>query len=112
MEDVPKVGTPLFLVKASLPVLDSFGFESDLRLFTQGQAFCLQWFDHWAVMPGDPIDKDIHLVPLQPSPSNALARECMVKTRRRKGMSEDISIGKYFDDPLLLELAQQDMNGE
>eukprot|EP00188_Purpureofilum_apyrenoidigerum_P003328 Plantae.Rhodophyta-Purpureofilum_apyrenoidigerum.ctg34589.p1 GENE.Plantae.Rhodophyta-Purpureofilum_apyrenoidigerum.ctg34589~~Plantae.Rhodophyta-Purpureofilum_apyrenoidigerum.ctg34589.p1 ORF type:complete len:417 (-),score=69.35 Plantae.Rhodophyta-Purpureofilum_apyrenoidigerum.ctg34589:100-1224(-) len=112
LEDAPKVGTPLFVVKATLPVLDSFGFESDLRLFTQGQAFCLQWFDHWAMMPGDPLDKDVVLVPLQPSPQNALARECMVKTRRRKGMSEDVSIGKYFDDPVLLELAQQGIHGE
>ncbi|KAJ8909007.1 hypothetical protein NDN08_005706 [Rhodosorus marinus] len=109
-QDAPVVGTPTFLIKATIPVLDSFGFESDLRLFTQGQAFCLQWFNHWSMMPGDPLDKDIHLVPLQPSPQNALARECMVKTRRRKGMSEDVSIGKYFDDPLLLELAQQDIN--
>jgi len=34
----------------------------------------------------------------------------MVKTRRRKGMSEDIGIGKYFDDDsLLLELVEQDL---
>lgn len=38
----------------------------------------------------------------------ALAREFMVKTRRRKGMSEDVSINKFFDDPMLLELAAQD----
>lgn len=38
----------------------------------------------------------------------ALAREFMVKTRRRKGMSDDVSINKFFDDPMLLELAKQD----
>lgn len=32
----------------------------------------------------------------------------MVKTRRRKGMSDDVSINKFFDDPMLLALAQQD----
>lgn len=32
----------------------------------------------------------------------------MVKTRRRKGLSDDVSINKYFDDPMLLELAKQD----
>lgn len=32
----------------------------------------------------------------------------MVKTRRRKGMSDDVSVNKYFDDPMLLELAKQD----
>ena len=45
--DVAKPGTPIFLVKAFLPVLESFGFETDLRYHTQGQAFCLSVFDHW-----------------------------------------------------------------
>lgn len=47
--DVPKPGTPIFIVKAFLPVLESFGFETDLRYHTQGQAFCLSVFDHWQV---------------------------------------------------------------
>ena len=33
--DVPKPGTPIFLVKAFLPVIESFGFETDLRYHTQ-----------------------------------------------------------------------------
>ncbi len=33
----------------------------------------------------------------------------MIKTRRRKGLSEDVSINKFFDDPILLELAKQDV---
>jgi U5 small nuclear ribonucleoprotein component len=95
-------------VQALLPVIESFGFETDLRYHTQGQAFCLSVFDHWQVVPGDPLDKSIVLRPLEPAPANALAREFMVKTRRRKGMSEDVSINKFFDDPMLLELAKQD----
>ncbi len=35
--DVPKPGTPIFIVKAFLPVMESFGFETDLRYHTQGQ---------------------------------------------------------------------------
>lgn len=31
-----------------------------------------------------------------------------MKTRRRKGMSDDVSINRFFDDPMLLMLAQQD----
>lgn len=95
-------------MQALLPVIESFGFETDLRYHTQGQAFCLSVFDHWQVVPGDPLDKSIVLRPLEPAPANALAREFMVKTRRRKGMSEDVSINKFFDDPMLLELAKQD----
>ena len=59
-------------------------------------------------MPGDPLDRAVELRPLEPAPINALARELMVKARRRKGMSEDVSISKFFDDPMLLALAQQD----
>ncbi|KAF5825962.1 hypothetical protein DUNSADRAFT_5647 [Dunaliella salina] len=33
--DVPKPGTPIFIVKAYLPVIESFGFETDLRYTTQ-----------------------------------------------------------------------------
>lgn len=50
--DVPKPGTPIFIVKAFLPVIESFGFETDLRYHTQGQAFCLSVFDHWQVRCG------------------------------------------------------------
>lgn len=72
------------LCQAFLPVIESFGFETDLRYHTQGQAFCLSVFDHWAIVPGDPLDKSIVLRPLEPAPIQHLAREFMVKTRRRK----------------------------
>lgn len=75
-----------FIVQAFLPVIESFGFETDLRYHTQGQAFCLSVFDHWAIVPGDPLDKSIVLRPLEPAPMQHLAREFMVKTRRRKVM--------------------------
>jgi U5 small nuclear ribonucleoprotein component len=65
-------------------------------------------FDHWSVVPGDPLDRNVILHPLEPSPPPALARDFMVKTRRRKGLSEDVSINKYFDDPMLLELARHE----
>lgn len=42
------------------------------------------------------------------TPAQALAREFMVKTRRRKGMSDDVSINKYFDDVLLRTLAAEE----
>jgi len=105
---IPKAGTPLYTVQAQIPVIDSFGFETDLRTHTQGQAFCLSYFDHWEIVPGDPLDKSIVLRPLEPAPNDALAREFMVKTRRRKGLSEDVSINKFFEDSMLLELAKQD----
>ncbi|CAM8958273.1 unnamed protein product [Rhodiola kirilowii] len=80
--DVPQPGTPAYIVKPFLPVIESFGFETDLRYHTQGQAFYLSVFDHWAIVPGDQLDKSIVLRPLEPAPFQHLAREFMVKTRR------------------------------
>ena len=45
-------GTPMFTVKAYLPVMESFGFNSDLRSQTAGQAFPQSVFDHWEIMNG------------------------------------------------------------
>jgi Elongation factor G C-terminus len=53
-QDIPKAGSPLYTVKALIPVIDANGFETDLRTATQGQAFCQQVFDHWAIVPGTP----------------------------------------------------------
>lgn len=108
-QDAPISGSPLYVIKAFIPAIDSFGFETDLRTHTQGQAFCMSVFHHWQIVPGDPLDKSIHIRPLEAQPATHLAREFMIKTRRRKGLSEDVSINKFFDDPMLLELAKQDV---
>ncbi|OAF66303.1 hypothetical protein A3Q56_05976, partial [Intoshia linei] len=108
-QDTPSSGSPLYIIKAFIPAIDSFGFETDLRTHTQGQAFCVSVFHHWQIVPGDPLDKSIILKPLEAQPAAHLAREFMIKTRRRKGLSEDVSINKFFDDPMLLELAKQDV---
>jgi len=106
VEEKKKEGSPLYIVKAYIPVIDSFGFETDLRAHSQGQAFCLSVFDHWAIVPGDPLDKSIVLKPLEDAPTPHLARDFMVKTRRRKGLSEDVSRNKFFDDDLLARIEQ------
>ncbi|TMW62582.1 hypothetical protein Poli38472_005200 [Pythium oligandrum] len=107
--DAPKAGSPLYTVRGYVPVIESFGLETDLRVFTQGQAFISQVFDHWAIVPGDPLDTNVVLRPLEPAPVNDLAREFMIKTRRRKGLSEDVNVSKYFDEPMLRELAKHEI---
>ena len=111
VQDKPIPGSPLFSVKAFIPVLDSFGFETDLRTFTQGQAMVHSVFDHWAIVPGDPLDKSIVLHPLEPSPPQCLARDFLVKTRRRKGLSDDVSLTKFFDEAMRGQLLQSPTDG-
>ncbi|CRG99590.1 U5 small nuclear ribonuclear protein, putative [Plasmodium relictum] len=107
LKDFPKVGTPLYMVHAYIPAIESFGFETDLRTHTSGQAFCLSMFDHWHIVPGDPLDKSVILRPLEPAPIQHLAREFLLKTRRRKGLTEDVTINRFFDDPMLLNIKDE-----
>jgi len=51
------------------------------------------------------------LRPLEPAPPGGLARDFMIKTRRRKGLSEDVSIDKFFDADLLEVLANLQFDG-
>jgi len=101
-QDIPKAGSPLYTVKALIPVIDANGFETDLRTATQGQAFCQQIFDHWSIVPGDPADKSIKLRPLEPASGQALARDLVLKTRRRKGLGDQIAVSKYLDDEFVV----------
>jgi len=56
-EEAQTPGTPMFVVKAYLPVNESFGFTADLRSNTGGQAFPQCVFDHWQILPGDPLSE-------------------------------------------------------
>ena len=79
-------GTPMYTVKAYLPVAESFGFNADLRQATGGQAFPQAVFDHWALMNGAANDKTSKLYDLVKS------------IRLRKGLKEDVPLyDQYYD---------------
>nr|CAB3240922.1 elongation factor 2-like [Phallusia mammillata] len=85
-EESQNPGTPLFSVKAYLPVNESFGFTADLRSQTGGQAFPQAVFDHWQVMPGDPLEE------------GTKPYKIVMDTRKRKSIKEEIpTLDKYFD---------------
>ena len=106
VKDTPKPGSTLFTVKAYIPVIDANGFETDLRIATQGAAFCLMAFSHWSIVPGNPTDNSIKLRPLEPAPPLALAKDFVTKTRRRKGLPESIAVASYLDAEMTVALAQ------
>lgn len=86
MEEGQVAGTPMFWVKAHLPVNESFGFTADLRSNTGGQAFPQCVFDHWAILPGDPHDPTT-------KPGTVVST-----TRKRKGLPEGVpALDKYLD---------------
>lgn len=104
-KDEPKAGSPLYVVKALIPAIDANGFETDLRTQTGGTAFALQIFDHWAIVPGDPVDSGIQLRLLEPAPAQHLARDFMLKIRRRKGLGDGQNLmAKYLDDDFVMAI--------
>ena len=100
LSDGPIAGTPLYSVKGLIPVIDSFGFETDLRIHTQGQAMVSLAFDKWSVVPGDPLDREVKLKPLEMAGAMATARDFVLKTRRRKGLAEDVTVSKFLEPEL------------
>jgi len=83
-----RIGTPLYNVKAYLPVNESFGFTADLRSHTSGQAFPQCVFDHWQLLTGDPLA------------AGNKAAEVVASTRKRKGLSEGVPPLDRFIDKL------------
>lgn len=86
IEENQVMGTPMFVVKAYLPVNESFGFTADLRSNTGGQAFPQCVFDHWQVLPGDPMDGK--------SRPWTVVMDC----RKRKGLKDSLpDLEQYLD---------------
>ena len=50
-------GTPMYKLKGTIPVMESFGFDQALRSETSGQAFQQCSFSHWDLMSGS-IEKE------------------------------------------------------
>ncbi|KAJ4300291.1 translation elongation factor 2 [Collariella sp. IMI 366227] len=80
-------GTPLFTIKAYLPVMESFGFNGDLRQATSGQAFPQSVFDHWQILPGgSPLD------------NTSKVGQVVQEMRKRKGIKVEVpGVDTYYD---------------
>ncbi|KAI3652800.1 hypothetical protein MP228_002225 [Amoeboaphelidium protococcarum] len=79
-------GTPMYNVKAYLPVNESFGFTADLRSHTGGQAFPQCVFDHWELMKGNALEE------------GTKPNEIVKGIRKRKNLSEEIPpLDKFYD---------------
>ena len=72
-------GTPLFTIRAYLPVNESFGFNADLRSHTSGQAFPQSVFDHWQLLSGgSPLD------------ATSKVGQVVQEMRKRKGIKVEV----------------------
>jgi len=81
-----RAGTPICVITAYLPVLESFGFTSLLRQNTSGQAFPQMIFSHWGATSGSPYD------------AGSQTEGIVKMIRKRKGMKEELPDFKdYYD---------------
>jgi len=87
VEETNRPGTPMYNVKAYLPVAESFGFTSFLRQNTAGQAFPQMVFHHWETVNADPFTDD-------------KMAAIVLDIRKRKGLKETIPPISEFEDKL------------
>ncbi|KAJ0715879.1 putative protein-synthesizing GTPase [Helianthus annuus] len=87
-EEMQRPGTPLYNIKAYLPVVESFGFSGALRASTSGQAFPQCVFDHWDMMSSDPLEV------------GSQASTLVTQIRKRKGLKEQMTPLSEFEDKL------------
>uniref|UniRef100_H2N1G5 Elongation factor-like 1 n=1 Tax=Oryzias latipes TaxID=8090 RepID=H2N1G5_ORYLA len=85
-----KEGTDVFIIKAVLPVAESFGFADEIRKRTSGLASPQLVFSHWEVISSDPFwvptteEEYLHFGEKADSDNPAL--KYMNAVRRRKGL--------------------------
>jgi len=85
IEEMQTPGTPIMVIKAYLPVNESFGFTSHLRQQTGGQAFPQCVFDHWEVMTSYALE-------------GGKAATLVAEARKRKGLKEGVpGLDNFFD---------------
>jgi elongation factor 2 len=87
VDEIKQEGSPLHVVKAYLPVAESFGLSSVLRGNTQGRAFPQCFFNHWEKISGMPY-------------KDASADKIIRDIRKRKGLKLDLPLLEDFIDKL------------
>lgn len=107
LTDGPVPGTPLYRVQGLIPVIDSFGFETDLRIHTQGQATVSTVFEKFQIVPGNPIDESMEMPhKLEPATATQLAGDFVRKTRRRKGLAPLVGAHRYLEGDVVAKLKE------
>ncbi|XP_044914663.1 elongation factor-like GTPase 1 isoform X2 [Felis catus] len=90
LQEEMKEGTDMFIIKAVLPVAESFGFADEIRKRTSGLASPQLVFSHWEVIPSDPFwvptTEEEYLHFGEKADSENQARKYMDAVRKRKGL--------------------------
>ncbi|XP_037020118.2 elongation factor-like GTPase 1 [Artibeus jamaicensis] len=101
LQEEMKEGTDVFIIKAVLPVAESFGFADEIRKRTSGLASPQLVFSHWEVIPSDPFwvptTEEEYLHFGEKADSENQARKYMNAVRRRKGLHVEEKIVEHAE---------------
>ncbi|XP_077567818.1 elongation factor-like GTPase 1 isoform X3 [Stigmatopora nigra] len=96
-----KEGTEIFIIKAILPVAESFGFADEIRKRTSGLAGLQMVFSHWQVVSSDPYwvptTEEEYLHYGEKADTSNQALKYMNAVRRRKGLYVEEKIVKHAE---------------
>ncbi|XP_038623198.1 elongation factor-like GTPase 1 [Tachyglossus aculeatus] len=101
LQEEMKEGTDMFIIKAVLPVAESFGFADEIRKRTSGLASPQLVFSHWEVIPSDPFwvptTEEEYLHFGEKADSENQARKYMNSVRKRKGLYVEEKIVEHAE---------------
>ncbi|XP_078431914.1 elongation factor 2-like [Wolffia australiana] len=88
IEESQLPGSPLFIVKAVVPVINALGLGGAIHAISSGQAFALSVFDHWDVWNSDPLE------------AGSKAAAIVADVRKRKGLKDQITPLSEYENEL------------
>lgn len=101
LQEEMKEGTDMFIIKAVLPVAESFGFADEIRKRTSGLASPQLLFSHWEVIPSDPFwvptTEEEYLHFGEKADCENQARKYMNAVRKRKGLYVEEKIVEHAE---------------
>ncbi|KAL4836584.1 hypothetical protein H8958_001489 [Nasalis larvatus] len=101
LQEKMKEGTDMFIIKAVLPVAESFGFADEIRKRTSGLASPQLVFSHWEIIPSDPFwvptTEEEYLHFGEKADSENQARKYMNAVRKRKGLYVEEKIVEHAE---------------
>lgn len=112
LQEEMKEGTDMFIIKAVLPVAESFGFADEIRKRTSGLASPQLLFSHWEVIPSDPFwvptTEEEYLHFGEKADCENQARKYMNAVRKRKGLCVEEKIVEHAEKQRTLSKNKRD----
>jgi translation elongation factor EF-G len=96
IDEVPNEGCDLFYISCSLPAVEAFGLQDELRIATHGAATAQLQMHRWSTVDADPYYKPTTKEDLEEHGDKVAAQNIgavmLERVRRRKGLHRDLVV--------------------